>query len=85
MSGDLRVVGGGDEVVRQRLLHVLVDCPVLLVEELTLRPQEELGEAIDADEAIVLPLLRLLVAADELRAQLQGGVLHTCKTRDRYQ
>ena len=68
----------------QGMIHVLVDSPVLLVEELILWPQEELREAINAHEAIVLALLCLLIAADQLRAQLQGGVLNTCRSCDRH-
>ena len=56
---------------------------MLRLEDLALGAQEELGEAVDADEAIVLPLLRLLVVADELGAHLQRGILHTCRPRDR--
>lgn len=45
MTPDSRVVGGGDEVVREGLCHVLVDRAVGLVEDVHLWAYHELCKA----------------------------------------
>lgn len=52
--GEVGVVGGGDEVVSQRLSHVLVNSAVLGVEHTVLLGQHVHGEAVGSHELVLL-------------------------------